>query len=62
MGAKPRTRTRPDPAASDLPTPDRERLIDEAIRESFPASDPPAYGGPVRVGEPEREEPNTKED
>ncbi len=56
MGGKPRTSARPDPSVGDLPAEEREEVIDEAVDESFPASDPPAYGGSVRVGGPERPE------
>ena len=35
----------------------REEVVDKAVEDTFPASDPPATGGTTRIGseEPERE-------
>ena len=33
--------------------PPSERKVDEALDESFPASDPPAYGGSTGAGAPD---------
>ena len=32
----------------------RETKIDESVEESFPASDPPTWDPPVRIGRPRR--------
>jgi len=31
-----------------------DEIIDEALDESFPASDPPSWSGPARIGPPLR--------
>jgi hypothetical protein len=36
------------------PRREAERDIDEQVEESFPASDPPSYTAPKRVGTPQR--------
>jgi hypothetical protein len=39
----------------------REKLIDEAVEETFPASDPPSYMGGATTGAPRRDKPKPKE-
>lgn len=55
----------PKGPVSDMPQ-DREARdsarIDEAIEDTFPASDPPAFGQPVVVGTPPHEEAATIKD
>ena len=46
---KPRVEQRPEPSADD-----RERLLDEALDASFPASDPVAIGHSDHAGAPPR--------
>lgn len=42
------------PASGTVPQkPPSEREVDEALDESFPASDPPAYGGSTGAGAPD---------
>jgi peroxiredoxin len=41
--------------SAEAPTSDEK--IDESLKESFPASDPPSWGVPVRVGGPTRSPP-----
>ncbi len=36
------------------PRPKSERDIDDQVEDSFPASDPPSYTAPKRVGRPDR--------
>ena len=31
-----------------------DEVVDETVMDSFPASDPPSYGAPTRVGRPAR--------
>ncbi len=38
-------RRRAVPEATSAPAPEGDHVVDEAIAESFPASDPPAYAG-----------------
>jgi len=42
---------RPDPCVGEP----GDAAIDEALIESFPASDPPSWAPPVRIGSPRRE-------
>jgi hypothetical protein len=55
------------PASDDVATGRRDRphqevgqwsedRIDESLKESFPASDPPSWAGPARIGSPMRDE------
>jgi putative Mg2+ transporter-C (MgtC) family protein len=56
------TTSQPKPQGGDTPKPGQERdrpdraheeeMIDEAVEESFPASDPPAAGGTTGAGRP----------
>lgn len=39
-------------AAKEAPPPKREELIDEAVEETFPASDPPSFMGGAATGGP----------
>jgi hypothetical protein len=36
-----------------------EDRIDASLKESFPASDPPSWAGPARIGSPRRDEEAT---
>ena len=36
----------------------REKLIDRAVEDSFPASDPPSYMGGVTTGAPKKRRPH----
>jgi hypothetical protein len=45
-------------AAKDASKPRQDRLVDAAVEDSFPASDPPAYMGGTATGAPrETEQP-----
>ena len=46
----------PDPNRRRPPPPARRDRVDEAVEESFPASDPPGWSG-LRVGAPRGEPP-----
>jgi hypothetical protein len=41
-------------AAKEASPAEREKLIDEAVEETFPASDPPSYMGGAAIGGPRR--------
>jgi hypothetical protein len=41
-------------AAKEAAPAKREKLIDEALKESFPASDPPSYMGGAVTGGPKK--------
>ena len=59
---KPRTGSQEAPKDSPAgrrPLTDDEK-IDEAVEESMGASDPPAYGGPTRVGAPPKRKTKKK--
>ena len=58
------TRTRPPNLKGTDPEEHEERLIDEALDESFPASDPPAIGtlAAKRVAEEGRDGPPAEPD
>jgi len=32
-----------------------DRMVDETLEESFPASDPPSWTAPARIGSPKRD-------
>jgi hypothetical protein len=39
----------------------REKLVDQAVEDTFPASDPPSYMGGATVGAPQSEAPEREE-
>jgi hypothetical protein len=41
-------------AAKEASPQDREKLVDEAVEATFPASDPPSYMGGAATGGPRR--------
>lgn len=44
-----------DPRTKPKSKRETERDIDDQVEDSFPASDPPSYTAPKRVGRPKRE-------
>jgi hypothetical protein len=43
-----------DVAAKEAPRGKREKLVDKAVKDTFPASDPPSFMGAAATGGPKR--------